>query len=171
MEILYIVLPALFVLVTAYLLIDKLLRNEEKRRNFELLRESRSTIAPIRLRAYERLILVLERTTPSALILNVVKPDMTNLELHAQLLSTIRQEFAHNLSQQIYVSDEVWNYIQRAQESLLQLVNTCATHCNPANPATELAEHIIQVYNTSDEPPTESASTKLKEEVRKYIGQ
>jgi hypothetical protein len=170
MEILYIVLPALLVLMTAYLLIDKLLRNEEKRRTFELLKESRSTITPIRLRAYERLILVLERTLPSTLILNVVKSDMTNLEFHSQLLAAIRQEFAHNLSQQIYVSDDVWNYFQRAQESLLQLVNTCATHCNPANQATELAEHIIQVYNSSVETPTETAIAKLKEEVRKYIG-
>ena len=90
MDILKIVLPALLVLLTAYLLIDKLLRNEEKRRNFETYRNNLSTITPIRLRAYERIILLLERTTPNVLILSVAKPNMTNMELHTQLLARCR---------------------------------------------------------------------------------
>ena len=169
MDILKIVLPAILVLLTAYLLIDKLLRSEIKRRNFELRKESLSTLTPIRLRAYERLILVLERTTPTALILNVAKPGMTNMELHTQLLASIRQEFSHNLSQQIYVSNEIWTCIRSAQESLLRLVNTCASKCNPANSANELSERIIQVYNASNQTPTEVAIDLLKKEVRLYF--
>lgn len=168
-DILKIVLPALIVLLTAYLLIDKLLRNEEKRRNFELRKLSSSTITSIRLRAYERLMLVLERTTPSTLIVNAAKPGMTNMELHTQLLSNIRQEFSHNLSQQIYVSNEAWNNIRGAQESLLRLVNTCSSKCNPANSATELAELIIQVYDASEQTPTEQAIDVLKKEVRLFF--
>jgi len=169
MDILKIILPALIVLLTAYLLIDKLLRNEEKRRNFEIRKDSSTTLIPIRLRAYERLILVLERTTPATLIVNAVKPEMTNMELHSLLLSSIRQEFSHNLSQQIYVSNEIWNCIRGAQESLLRLVNTCASQCNPVNPANELAERIIQVYNASDQTPSELAIDLLKKEVRLFF--
>lgn len=168
-DILKIVLPALIVLLTAYLMINKLLRNEESRRNYELKRNSQSTITPIRLRAYERLILVLERTTPSTLILNVAKPGMTNMQLHAELLATLRQEFSHNLSQQVYVSDEIWNYIRGTQESLLQLINTCASKCNSNESASALAELIIQVYGSSDQTPTELAIEKLKKEVRNYF--
>jgi len=169
MDILKIVLPAILVLLTAYLLIDKLLRSEIKRRNFELRRDSLATLTPIRLRAYERLVLVLERTTPAAMILNVAKPGMTNMDLHTELLAGIRQEFSHNLSQQIYVSNEIWTCIRSAQESLLRLVNTCASKCNPANSANELAERIIQVYNASDQTPTEVAIDLLKKEVRLYF--
>ena len=169
MDILKIILPALIVLLAAYLLIDKLLRNEEKRRNFEIRKDSSTTLIPIRLRAYERLILVLERTTPATLIVNAVKPEMTNMELHSLLLSSIRQEFSHNLSQQIYVSNEIWNCIRGAQESLLRLVNTCASQCNPVNPANELAERIIQVYNASDQTPSELAIDLLKKEVRLFF--
>ncbi len=166
MEILKIILPALLVLLTAYLLIDKLLRNEEKRRNFELRKKNNATLTPIRLRAYERLILVLERTTPSNLILSVAKPQMTNLELHTQLLASIREEFSHNMSQQIYVSDEIWNYMRSAQESLLRLVNSCASECKSAESASVLAEKIIQVYRMSEQSPSELAMEKLKKEVR-----
>ncbi|NDP20757.1 MAG: hypothetical protein GZ091_06725 [Paludibacter sp.] len=169
MDILKIILPALLVLLTAYLLIDKLLRNEEKRRNFELHKSNLSTLTPIRLRAYERLMLVLERTSPNTLILNTIKPEMTNMELHTLLLNNIRHEYAHNISQQIYVSDETWNYIRSAQESLLRLINTCASQCNPKEPASILAERIIQVYGASDQTPTELAINKLKSEVRNYF--
>jgi hypothetical protein len=165
-----IVMPAVVVFITAYLMIDKLLKNEERRRNFELQRNNLSTITPVRLRAYERLMLVLERTTPSNMMLSLVKPNMTNGLLHSQLLSNIRQEFSHNLSQQIYVSNEVWNTIKVAQESLLRLVNTCAADCNPNGPAAELAELVIKVYHTSNNTPTEQATEMLKEEVRKYLG-
>ena len=169
MEILKYILPALVVLLTAYLLIDKLLRSEEKRRNYELSKMATSTVIPIRLRAYERLILVLERTTPSNLIVSVAKPGMTNLELHTQLLATIRQEFAHNFSQQIYVGDDVWNAMRAAQESLLRLVNSTAADCKPNDSASILAELIIQVYKTSENTPSEIAMAKLKTEVRKYF--
>jgi hypothetical protein len=94
---------------------------------------------------------------------------MTNMELHTQILASIRQEFSHNLSQQIYVSNEIWTCIRSAQESLLRLVNTCASKCNPDNSANELAERIIQVYNASDQTPTEVAIDLLKKEVRLYF--
>lgn len=166
MELLKIIIPALLVLLTAYLLLDKLLKNEEKRRNFELSKTNLSTLTPIRLRAYERLMLVLERTLPSTLILNAIKPVMTNMELHTQLLAAIRQEFSHNISQQIYVSDDLWIHVRGAQESLLKLVNTCAAQCNPANTGAELAERIIQVFSSSEQTPSELAIDKLKKEVR-----
>lgn len=164
-----IVLPAVVVFLTAYFLIDKLLKNEDKRRSFELKKNGQNSITPIRLRAYERLILVLERTTPNTMLLNIAKPNMTNHQLHSQLLSTIRNEFSHNNSQQIYISDEVWNYLKAAQESLLRLVNTCFSECNPNGPASELAERIIHVYQMSNNTPSELAATMLKEEVRRYL--
>lgn len=168
-DILKITLPAILVLLTSYLLLDKMLKNDEQRRNYDLLKDSLATITPIRLRAYERLILVLERTSPITLIVNISKPGMTNGELHSTLLNTIREEFSHNFSQQIYISDEAWKFVITAQESLLRLVNTAATKCNPAESASQLAEVIIKIYSTSGETPTESAIVKLKNEVRMYF--
>ncbi len=168
-DILKITIPALLVLLTAYLLLDKLLRNEDNRRKFELTKSNLTTLTPIRLRAYERLILVLERTLPANLIVNTIKPEMSNMELHTLLLATIRQEFSHNISQKIYVSDNLWIYIRGAQESLLKLINTCAAQCNPSNSGAELAERIIQVFSSSEKTPSEVAIEKLKTEVRNYM--
>ena len=166
LEILKITLPALLVLITAYIMMGKMLRNEADRRKYELRKNTASALTPIRLRAYERLMLVLERTTPNTLVVSVAKPGMTNMELHTTLLNTIRQEFSHNLSQQIYVSDDLWFYMKAAQESLLRLINRSASKVNPNGLGTELAELVINMYKISENPPTEIAMMKLKEEVR-----
>ena len=167
MEILNITIPAVIVFITAYLLLDKMFKNEETRRTFELKKDNFAMLTPIRLRAYERLTLFLERTNPNSLIVSVIQPNMNSMQLHAKLLETVRLEYSHNIAQQVYVSDEVWQSIVAAKESLIKLINTCATMCNPNEPATVLAEKIIQLYAASENTPTEIALEALKEEIRK----
>lgn len=169
-EILTISIPALLVLLTVYILIDKFLREADKTRKMELQKMNLPTLTPIRLRAYERLILVLERTAPNALIINIIRPEMTCSELHQLLVENIRKEFAHNVSQQIYVSDELWSAIKLAQETLVQLINTCASKLRADSEASGLAELIIQVYSSTEETPTEIALGLLKNEVRSFAG-
>ena len=166
MESLNIILTALIVFLTAYFFLDRMFKNEEKRRIFELRKQNQSTITPVRLRAYERLVLFLERTAPNSMLVNVVEPDMNCIQLHAKLLETIRQEYSHNVSQQVYVGNELWQSIVAAKESLVRLVNTCAAMCSPDEPAAILAEKIIEVYATSPDTPTEIALAQLKEEIR-----
>ena len=168
-EILKITIPALLVLITAYFLIDKLLKNEDKRRNFELQKSNLSQITPVRLRAYERLTLLLERTTPNTLLLNVMKSDMTCFDLQRELLASVRQEFSHNVSQQIYVSNELWKAVKACQESLLQLINICASKCPPDGEAALLAEQIINVYSSAEQSPLEMTLDMLKKEVRQMM--
>lgn len=165
LEILKITIPALLVLFTSYFIISKLLKNEEDRRKTELQKNNQSQITPIRLRAYERLIILLERTNPNNLLLNMQLHNMTAIELQSELLSTVRQEFAHNVSQQIYVSNDAWKYVKGAQESLLQLINACSAKCDPNDTATTVAELILHVYASTDETPNDVAIAKLKSEI------
>lgn len=169
MEILNIAIPAVIVFLTAYVLLDRFLKNDEKRRIFELRKNNLSVVTPIRLRAYERLTLFLERTTPNVLIFNVVKPGMNCMQLHTKLLETIRQEYSHNISQQIYVSDTLWNSIAASKESLIKLINMSASRFSGDQPANLLAEYIIQVYDSSDQTPTETTLSLLKQEVGRYF--
>lgn len=168
-DILKIVLPALLVLVTAYIVIQKMLKNDEYQRHFELKKKSLSTVTPIRLRAYERLALVLERTDPNNIIVNVVKPGMTAGQLQAELLNMIRQEFGHNASQQIYVSSELWTAVKVTKQSIVQLVNACSAKTDPGVPASKLAELILNVYNSAESTPAEGAMKILKNEVQSLM--
>ena len=169
MDGLLIIAVVLLVVVGVYLLLDRLLRNDERRRAGEVRRQAVKEVVPVRLRAYERLALFLERTKPDTLLPEVVQPGMTCLQLHAKLLETIRREYGHNVSQQLYVGDEVWQAVVAAKESLMRLENMCAASCSPADGAEVLAGRIIQAYAEASDPPTEVALARLKAEVSKMF--
>lgn len=166
MDGLLIIALTVLVVAGAYLLLDRLLRNDERRRAHELRSRVAAETVAVRLRAYERLALFLERTKPGTLLPEAAQPGMTSLQLHAKLLETIRREYGHNVSQQIYVGDEAWQSVVAAKESLLRLVNICAASCDPADPAERLAARIIQSYAEAPDPPTETALARLKAEAR-----
>ena len=116
MDGLLIIAVVLLVVVGVYLLLDRLLRNDERRRAGEVRRQAVKEVVPVRLRAYERLALFLERTKPDTLLPEVVQPGMTCLQLHAKLLETIRREYGHNVSQQLYVGDEKCSLLRPQKE-------------------------------------------------------
>ena len=108
LELLKIVLPSIFVFLAGYLAIERLLREETKRRKAELTQNNQKITIPVRLQAYERLVLYLERISPESLLIRVNQPNLTNKKLQAKLLQNIRAEWEHNLSQQLYVSNNAW---------------------------------------------------------------
>jgi len=171
MELFKYIIPAFIVMMTAYLLFDKMLSNEEKKRQYALAKKDRSAVAPLRLRAYERLMLLLERTNPANMALSIIKPGMSCIEFQSQLIDNIRKEFEHNYAQQIYVSNELWGAVTNTQENLIKLINTGAAHFNADDPAAKLAESIIRVYAETAENPTQIAISMLKSEIRNQFFQ
>ncbi len=169
-EILKYTIPALISLIAVYFIIDRFLKGEENRRNYEIRKSVSDFITPIKLSAYERLILFLERISPESMILRIQRPGMNNIELQTALLNTIRQEYEHNLSQQLYVSDQASAMVKNAKESLVQLINVVAANVDPAGNSTELALKAIETYYSVEEPPLQVGIQFLKTEVRSYFG-
>jgi hypothetical protein len=165
-EILKIIVPALLVMLTAVFVLTKMLKNEEKKHLYQLKKNGEDITLPLRLRAYERLTLLLERSAPNALIVAAVKPEMNCMELQNILLETIRKEFSHNVSQQIYVSNQLWKALKTTEESLVRLINTCASKVNAQDNALKLAELVIKVYASAEVTPSEMALALLKNEAR-----
>ena len=166
LEILKYILPALIVLLATYVVLGKQLANEADRRNFELRKLNINQITPVRLRAYERLTLLLERTKPEAMLLRLNLSNLSNFDLQTQLLRSIRDEFDHNMGQQIYISPEAWVLVMNARESLMRLVNGSAVQVQPSESAMQLAQSLIQTYASTDVTPTDIALDFLKKEVK-----
>ncbi len=169
LEILKYTLPALIVLLAAWIVMGKQMKNEDARRNFELRKKSLGVITPIRLRGYERLTLLLERITPEHILLEMNLSGMTCQEVQRQMLQTIRLEFDHNVAQQVYVGDEVWQAIILAKEEMMRFVNTCAASFKPEDAALAYAQMMIATYNGNGETPTQRALALLKNEARGLI--
>ena len=106
-------------------------------------------IAPIRLSAYERLVLFLERTSPDEIFNREMESDMSSFELQIKLLRVIREEFEHNVSQQVYVSPQAWQAVVDAKNNVMQLINICATQVNATDKAINLAQTIISLDRKS----------------------
>ena len=135
LEVLKYTLPGLLVVIAAWLVLHQLLKEERDRRDFELKRNTRKEVTSIRLRGYERLALLLERTTPEHILRDIDLHDLTVRQLQILMLKTIRMEFDHNLSQQIYVSENTWEAILIVQEELGRFVSTVAQSFPADSPA------------------------------------
>ena len=168
-EILKIVLPALIVFITAYFLFRDMLENDQRRREFEFRVIHAKEMAPIKLQAYERLTLFLERISPESMLVRHSPQDLNVAEYHQILLSAIRQEFEHNLSQQIYVSQVLWETIRGAKEKLVTVINKSAEELDQKGSGYELSKKIFNNYLDEDPAPVALALSDLKKEVGKFM--
>ncbi|PHQ29153.1 DUF7935 family protein [Leeuwenhoekiella nanhaiensis] len=159
--------PAIVVGVIAYYFFDSFLKNEEGRRRFLLHKESQKDVLPVRLQAYERLTLFLERINPNQLLIRV-KPVTEDKKAYVDLLAaTIEQEFEHNLTQQIYISSEGWGAVKSAKNTLIQQLRKAAAK-SEITTAQQLREHILQNPD-GQENPSRVALEYLKTEVQELF--
>ena len=168
-EVIKYILPALLVWWAVYATQKRFFNQAEGRRNFELKTSNLKVTTPLRFRAYERMILFLERITPENLVLRVQRHDMNAMQLHSELLKTIRMEYEHNLSQQLYVSPEAWVLIVTAKESVVKLLNSTVSGINPQSPALELSKEFIEDYHDTGKTPVDLAKNQLQKEVSQYF--
>ncbi|MDR2979177.1 MAG: hypothetical protein LBV02_01845 [Bacteroidales bacterium] len=159
-----IVSVALVVFFTAFFSIKKFLENDRNKRLLDLKFESKKLVTPLRIQAYERLALFLERIEPNQLLLRLSNPELTSEQLKTLMITTIRAEYDHNLSQQIFVSSAVWNSLVQAKEEMVKRINLCAGQLNEEGMSLDLATLILQ--QVAAESPVEDAMERLKEEVR-----
>ena len=168
-EILKYCLPALCVLLATWIVMHKFYKSEAEKRLWELKRLSQKEISPLRMRAYERLALLLERTTPEHMLVELNLGEMTILQVQQHLVRTIRLEHEHNMSQQVYVSEEVWAMIQNAKEQTLAFVNTVAQQLPAESTALDYAKTLITAYATNGDTPNALALQALKKEAQTLL--
>jgi hypothetical protein len=165
-EILRMTIPALIVFLTAYFLFKDMLTNSQKQRELEFRIQNQGKVTPIRLQAYERLTLFLERISPQSLLTRVSSDEITAKSYHIELLRQIRQEYEHNLSQQVYVLPTTWESIRGSKEFLTNLINRAYEEMPPQSSALDFSKKIIEKYIEIDEPPIKLALNELKKETR-----
>jgi hypothetical protein len=167
LELLSYTLPAIITGVVALYFFKLHTTNEEKRRYFLMLKEKQKLALPIRLQAYERLALLLERISLTKLLVRVKPTGSNPINYLNKLIQSVEQEFEHNLAQQIYVTDAGWNSVVTAKNVITQIIRTSAAN-KEVETAEQLREKIIQ-KTIENESPSLIALTFLKNEVRKLF--
>ncbi|GIV33695.1 MAG: hypothetical protein KatS3mg031_1230 [Chitinophagales bacterium] len=170
LEILKYVLPSLIVFLTAFYLIKTFFNNELRKLEHRLRTETRKDTLPLRLQAYERLSLFMERISPANLILRVLQPGMTAQAFQQALIQTIRVEYEHNVSQQIYVSSAIWRSVSLVKDELIRNINLISAAVAPDAPAKDLSKKILEYYLESQEAlPMQQVQDMIKQEVRRLF--
>jgi hypothetical protein len=129
-------------------------------------KKNQPVMLPLRLQAYERMALFLERIDPNQLVMRIHSAGLTVSQEQNLLLTAIRSEFEHNLSQQIYLSDTVWQRVCEAKTDIESIINTVAADYEKDTDSREFAETVLAV--TSQKPVVELAIQILKADMQKW---
>jgi hypothetical protein len=169
LEILKYILPSVVVFFTTYFVIKLFFENEYKKKQSEFRQMSGNVTIPIRLQAYERLVLFLERISPGSLLIRVYNNNFSASQFQMTLIRSIREEFEHNLSQQVYVSSQAWELVKNAKEEMLKLINITMGELNDNASSSDLSKKIFEKSILTDKFPVAIATEHLKNEIRQLF--
>ncbi|MEY4110300.1 MAG: hypothetical protein RLZZ46_655 [Bacteroidota bacterium] len=169
LEILKYILPSVITFLASYLIIKRFLDNDYRKKTVDIRMQNQKTMQPIRLQAYERLVLLLERISLPSLVQRTHKQGMSARLLQSELLKAIRAEFDHNLSQQVYITNKSWDSLKTAKEETVKVINIAASRLNEDASGMDLINVIFEIVTKVDRLPTDIAIDILKMEARQIF--
>ncbi|HMQ05724.1 MAG TPA: hypothetical protein PKC30_00415 [Saprospiraceae bacterium] len=161
-EVLLYTVPALVVFATVYFLFKKYLENQWQLDHVRYRREEGKNLIPVRLQAYERLTLYFERIKPEALLMRLIQPEMTGKSLQNAMMIAIQKEFEHNLTQQIYISENLWKIASLAKDETLKIIGKIDT--SEDIPAHVFGNEIIALFQKIQLSPIDQALKAIRKE-------
>jgi hypothetical protein len=166
-ELLFYCIPALITGLIAYYFFSLHTKNEEGRRRYLLQKESQKDALPLRLAAFERMVLFLERINPTKLLIRVTPLSSDKFEYENYVTEQIDQEFEHNLTQQIYMSDAAWTVIVAAKNATIQTIRNAAMN-EQVDSADKLRAFILSDL-LEKQTPSSAALSFLKNEINEFL--
>jgi hypothetical protein len=161
-------IPALLVLYAMYLTVKSVLEKDIERKEVDLKIKNYETILPLRLQAYERIALLLERISPNNIMLRLNNPGFSAKEFQIILVKEIREEYNHNLSQQIYIDEDTWVLIRKAVEDTINLINQSAMNLKEEAKGMDLTKAVFAEIMQNEVDSIKHALSQLKKEVSQF---
>lgn len=162
-------IPAGIVTMLATNMIKSFLEDSTKKEAIQIKQEASKTTLPLRIQAYERLIIFLERIRINSLVMRTHKSGMDAQYFQAELLRTIRSEYEHNVSQQLYVSDSAWQLVVFAKEETVQVLNLASKSASEGDSATEFSRTLFELNGSLEHQPVDEAIKFIRREMRKFF--
>ena len=162
-----ILIPSVAVVVVVQVMLKNHFDDQKRRDELMISKANKQDMRPLQMQAYERLILLLERLQPDNLMMRMQKPGMTSRALHTQMLKAIRQEYEHNMTQQLYVSLSAWNLVLMAKDEITKLINLAASRLPENATSVDLGKEMMNIVSQLEKVPTDVAIKWLKLEFQK----
>ena len=166
-----IVLPALLVFFTAQYMMKQHITNSVQLVKTEILKTNLNTFTPLKLQAYERIALFLERTSIPALIQSYAQAGQSARGFAAAATHAIKEEYSYNVSQQIYVSTQMWTLVKAIKEQHLQLLQNITANLPADATAADLSQKLIEFLQSMEIQPQDRGLEFMKNEIALTLGQ
>jgi hypothetical protein len=175
-DLIKILLPAAAVMYAMFLVVRSFLNShfammtrEYEKKLVDLKVTTSEKVLPLRLQAYERMCLFLERISLHNLVLRLNNPAYTSMQFQQKLLMEIREEYNHNLSQQLYMSDQSWALIKNSMEEAIAVINKSAGSIPSESRSVDLAKMIFENMLQKSDDPSSKALKYIKNEIRQIF--
>jgi hypothetical protein len=168
-QIALIVLPAGAVLFTVVLFLRKQSEKDLRNMQIELKKERQSFFLPNRVEAYQRAVLLMERISPNSLVMRLHNPGLPAKMMQAELLKAIREEYDHNVAQQIFISPKAWEMVRNSKEETIKIINIAGGQMSDISMALDLSAKIFEITAEVGQLPTEITTEFLKRELQELF--
>jgi hypothetical protein len=174
-----VVIPFIILFLAVYYFTNKWAEVQREKNKFSALDKKEVQKSPLDLRkhffplqvdAVQRMVLFLERIAPNNMVMRLNNPGLPAIAFQQKLLENVRQEYEHNLAQQIFISKEAWSRVQSSKEEVVKIINMAATKLDGAALANDLSRSIFEITAQLKTQPTEQAIDYLKIELNNYLG-
>jgi hypothetical protein len=153
------------VILVAYFLFKNIIKTDQKINNYTPSVSTSKEFIALKLQAFERLILFIERIHPANIFVRLHIPGMSALDMQSLILNEIRAEYQHNITQQLYVTADTWVLIKRVKEDTLTIVNGAATQLDESASAVDLSKLVFGQLSTLEDSPYDLALRVIKTEM------
>ena len=164
-----ILIPASVVLYAAFLIVRSFIQKDIDLKKLEIRGRGIETVLPNRLHAYERMTLFLERMAPQNLLIRLNPGSVPAKDFQQLLLAEVRNEYNHNVSQQVYISEEVWELIKNAKEDLIVSINDAASEMGEESSSLDLSKKIFEKTMSKQVDLLGHALSELKREIQRIF--
>ena len=159
-------IPVTAVLVITFLFLKKEGQKETNYLKLELKKQRQEFFLPSRLEAYQRAILLLERIHPNSLVMRLHNPGMPAKMLQGEFLKAIREEYDHNVAQQLFISPLGWKMVRDAKEETIKIINIAGNQLEATATGMDLSSKILELVAEIGELPNEIVVEHLKSELQ-----
>ncbi|MBC9811742.1 hypothetical protein H9Y05_04560 [Crocinitomicaceae bacterium CZZ-1] len=172
-QIALIVIPAGAVLMTTVLFLRKNAEKEDKNSmrqlQSELKKQRQEFFLPNRVDAYQRAVLLMERIHPNSLIMRTINPGLPSAAYQTELLKAIRDEYDHNVAQQLFITPGLWEMVKNSKEETVKIINIAGKQMQPTSMSTDLAAKIFELTAEIGELPSDITVKALKEDLQRLF--
>ncbi len=159
------IIAGMTVVCVAFYLIKPYLERDEKIQLLEFKKALTNQTLPLRLQAYERLVLFIERVNPANMLIRLNGPAYNAHELYSLIAEEIRSEYQHNITQQIYISARAWSVVKRVKEDTLGIVNNAVKTLPPTATGLELSKLILTNLSQLEDNPYDIGASLLRKDL------